>query len=304
MAARRQVRLGLVGLGEVGTAQAKGLKGEGLATIAAFDPAAASGAFADLVQARAREAQVELVADLATLAARADVVLGVTPGSKSIAIAEALAAHLRPAHLYVDLASATPKVKRAAAARLAASGARLADGSIMGGPLIDGHRVEIIASGPAAEALRDALAPWGMNIAAVGAELGAASGIKIFRSVIAKGLEALLVECLLATEQMGISEDVLASYGRFLDPRPFPETANFLVVTDVIHAERRANEAAMSAEALRDAGVAPVMTEATVARLRAVADLKLKGAFGGHVPQRYPQAVAAIAGRLPSPEQA
>lgn len=304
MAARQQVRLGLIGLGEVGSALAKGLHEEGLSAIAAYDPGAAEGPFRDLLQTRAREAGVALVPSLGMLAAQSEVVLCVAPGSRSVAVAEALAPHLGPQHLFADLASATPKVKRAAAALAAPSGARLADGSLMGAPLIDGHRVEIIASGPAASELRDMLTPWGMNIATAGAELGDASGIKIFRSVIAKGLEALLVECLLATEQMGISQAVLDSYSRFLDQRPFAETAGFLVATDVIHAQRRAEEAAMSAEALRDAGVTPLMTEATVARLRSVADLKLKDELGGHVPADYAQAMAAIARHLLPPAPA
>jgi 3-hydroxyisobutyrate dehydrogenase-like beta-hydroxyacid dehydrogenase len=296
MTERRQVRLGLIGFGEVGFNIAKGLRGEGLASITAFDTARGGGH--DRVAARAQDAGVTLASSMADLAARSEVIVGVTPGGDSVGAAAALAEQAGPGHSYIDLASAAPRVKTEVADALAGSGVQFADGSIMGAPLIDGHRVEILASGPPAAALCAALVPWGMNITAVSDRIGAASAIKIFRSVIAKGLEAALVECLLATEQYGITDAVLASYTRFLAPQPFSEMASFLVRTDVIHAARRAEEAAMSAEALLDAGVEPIMTRATMARLGGVAALGLREKLGGQVPASYAEAIAAIAAGL------
>jgi 3-hydroxyisobutyrate dehydrogenase-like beta-hydroxyacid dehydrogenase len=296
---REQVRLGLIGFGEVGFNLAKGLHAEGLTDIAAFDPA--SGPAADLIAARAHEAGVRLVTGLAALAGRSDVMLGLTPGGYSLASAAALAPYLGPQHIYVDLASATPRVKTGVAVQVDASGVQFVDGSIMGAPLMDGHRVEIIASGPGAVAFQERLGAWGMNITALGTQPGVAAAIKIFRSVIAKGLEAVLVECLLATEQYGISAAVLDSYSRFLAPRPFAATAAFLVRTNAIHAGRRAEEAEMSAEALLDAGVEPIMTRATVARMETVAGLALRDTFGGAVPAHYSEAIAAVAAGLGVP---
>ena len=296
MTERRQIRLGLIGFGEVGFNIAKGLRGEGLATIAAIDTARGGGQAR--AAARANQAGVTLTANLAELAAQSEIIIGVTPGGDSLAAATALAEHAGPGHCYIDLASAAPRVKTEVAAALADSGVRFADGSIMGAPLIDGHRVEILVSGPPAASICAALVPWGMNLTAVSDAIGAASAIKIFRSVIAKGLEAAIIECLLATEQYGITDAVLASYTRFLAPQPFSEMASFLVRTDVIHAARRAEEAAMSAEALLDAGVEPIMTRATATRLGGVAALGLREKLGGQVPASTAAAIAAIAAGL------
>ena len=293
-------RLGLVGFGEVGYHVAKGLRDAGLTRIVAFDETARRGTLAHLLTQRAENAGVRVVEECSELAAESDVVLSVTPGSSCSAAADAIAPYLGSGHIYVDLASATPAVKLSALARVTPTGATVADGSIMGSPVLDAHRVEIIASGPGAEAFRETLVPWGMNIESVGQRLGTASGIKIYRSVIAKGLEALLIECLMGAEELGISEQVLQSYTRFLAPRSFADTANFLVTTNVIHAARRADEAAMSVAALREVGIDPTMTEATVARLRSVASLGLKEALGGQTPERYPEAIAAIMNRLGS----
>jgi 3-hydroxyisobutyrate dehydrogenase-like beta-hydroxyacid dehydrogenase len=295
---RQQFRLGLVGYGEVGSTLGQGLRDEGLIEIVSYDKYDFDVLFADLIQRRAAAVNVPLVDSQQELAARCDVILGVTPGSASIESAEAFAPHLTPDHLFVDVASATPKVKQTVGRALAPSKANLADASIMGTPHVDGHRLPILASGPAAERFRDLLSPWGLKIEAVAGDLGAASGIKILRSVIAKGLEALLVECVLGARRYGIDEAVLKSFGKFMDVRPFLETANFLLTTDVIHSERRAQEARMSVDTLEQAGVDAIMTRATAERLEWVNDLGTKEALGGVVPEHYTQAIEVIEGLI------
>ena len=294
MGERKQIRLGLIGFGEVGSTLGKGFREEGLVEVASYDKYAFDGPFSDLIQRRARDAGVLLMRSPLDLAARCDVVLGVTPGKASVESAEALAPHLNSSHVFVDLASATPKVKQAVGAALQATGASIADASIMGTPHADGHRLPILSSGPAAEVFRDVMSPWGLKIECVPGELGAASGIKIMRSVIAKGLEALLVECMLGSRRYGIDEAVLASFAKFMDSRPFAEMANFLLVTDAIHSERRAQEARMSVDALQEAGIDATMTRATAERLEWVTALGTKGHFGGVVPKTYTEAIDAI----------
>jgi 3-hydroxyisobutyrate dehydrogenase-like beta-hydroxyacid dehydrogenase len=290
----KHLRLGLVGFGEVGSTLGKGFKAEGLRAIVSYDKYAFDGPFAGLIQRRAAEADVPLVRSPGELVERCDIILGVTPGKASIESARAFAPHLASRHVFVDLASATPKVKQTVGDHLRSSGAGIADGSIMGTPHADGHRLPILASGPAADAFRNAMAPWGLKIECVAGGLGAASGIKIMRSVIAKGLEALLVECTLGARRHGIDDAVLGSFAKFMDSRPFAEMANFLMVTDVIHSERRAEEARMSVEALEEVGVEPIMTRATAKRLEWVTALKVKAHFGGAVPMQYTQAIDAM----------
>jgi len=290
--AAAQIRLGLIGYGEIGSTLGRGLRQSGLAKIASYDKGAFAGPFSDLIRRRAQEAGVTLVGSPVELAGCADVILGVTPGSASLESAAAFAPHINATHLFVDVASATPKVKQAVADRLRASDAVIGDASIVGTPR-DGHAMPILASGPGAEPMRDALTPWGMRIEPVGPEIGSASGIKILRSVVTKGLEALLVECILGARRYGVNDVVLASLGKTLS-RPFAEVVNGLLTTDVIHAARRAEEAAMSAEALADIGIEPLMTRATAARLDWVAGLGLKERLGGVVPANWSDAIVAI----------
>ena len=291
-AEKQQFRLGLVGYGEIGSTLGRGLRGAGLETIACYDKYAFDGPYADLIQSRANEAGVTLVRSNQELADAADLIFSVTPGSASLESAAAFAPCLAKRHIFADFASATPKIKIEVAARLAGSGALLGDGSIEGTPK-NGYSMRMLSSGPAGERVRDMLVPWGMQIEFMGDKLGTASGIKILRSVLIKGIEALTDEMLIAARHYGLDEIVLASAAKTL-ARPWMDTVESLTPSGVIHAKRRAEELEMSAEAVQDAGVEPLMSRAVAARLRWKDELGLKDHFKGVVPANYKEAIDAI----------
>jgi 3-hydroxyisobutyrate dehydrogenase-like beta-hydroxyacid dehydrogenase len=292
MSDKQQVRLGLVGYGEIGSTLGKGLREAGLQQIFCYDRYAFDGPYADLIQGRARAAGVTLVRSNQELADAAELIFSVTPGSASLESATAFAPVLDGRHTFLDFASATPKVKYGVAERLAKTGATLGDGSIMGTPK-HGYAMHMMSSGPAGQRVVDLLAPWGMSIEFAGEKLGTASGIKILRSVLIKGIEALIDETLLAARSYGLDEVVLASASKTLT-RPFMDTVESLTPSGVIHAKRRTEEVEMAAEAVEDAGIEPLMARATVARLRWKESLGLKEHFNGVVPENYKIAIDAI----------
>ena len=292
MSERQQFRLGLVGYGEIGSTLGQGLRDAGLKEIASYDKYAFDGPYSSLIQSRAKKAGVTLVRSNAELAGAVDLIFSVTPGSASLESAEAFAPHLDGRHTFLDFASATPKVKLGVAERLSGTGALLGDGSIMGTPK-NGYSMAMLASGPAGQRVCDLLVPWGMQITFVGERLGTASGIKILRSVLIKGIEALTDEMLLAARHYGLDEAVLASAAKTLT-RPWMDTVESLTPSGVIHAKRRAEEVEMAAEAVEDAGIEPIMARATAARLRWKEQLGLKEHFQGVVPSDYKEAISAI----------
>jgi 3-hydroxyisobutyrate dehydrogenase-like beta-hydroxyacid dehydrogenase len=291
-AERKQFRLGLVGYGEIGSTVGHGLRDAGLESIASYDKYAFDGPYAELIQTRAREAGVTLVRSNQELADAADLIFSVTPGSASLESAEAFAPCLTSRHVFTDFASATPKLKIGVAERLAGTGALVGDGSIEGTPL-QGYSMRMLSSGAAGQRVCDLLVPWGMQIEFVGDKLGTASGIKILRSVLIKGIETLTDEMLLAARHYGLDEIVLASASKTL-ARPWMDTVASLTPSGVIHAKRRAEELEMSAEAVADAGVEPIMARAIAARLRWKEALRLKDHFKGVVPATYREALEAI----------
>jgi hypothetical protein len=112
-----------------------------------------------------------------------------------------------------------------------------------------------------------------------------------------KGLEALLLECLLGARRYGIDAAVLASVEKTL-ARPFSQIVQGLITTNAIHAGRRSEETAMSAEALAEVGLDGFVTRAVAERLRWVAELGVKGHFGGEVPEDWRTALDGIEAKL------
>lgn len=292
MTTQQQFRLGLVGYGEIGSTLGRGLRDAGLQQVVAYDKYAFDGPYAALIQRRAQDAGVSLVHSNQELADASDLIVSVTPGSASLDSAADFVGCLNDRHTFIDFASATPKIKVGVAEQLVGSGALLGDGSIEGTPK-NGYAMPILVSGSAGERVRDLLNPFGMNLSFVGEKLGTASGIKILRSVLIKGIEALTDEMLLAARHYGVDEIVLASACKTL-ARPWMETVEALIPSGVIHAKRRAEELEMSAEAVSDAGVDPVMARAVVARLRWKDSLGLKEKLNGIEPPDYRAAIDAI----------
>ncbi len=296
MKEQQQFRFGLVGYGEIGSTLGKGLRGAGLKQISCYDRYAFDGPYAKLIQERAEEAGVSLVRSNQELADAADLIVSVTPGSASLESADAFSSVLDSRHTFLDFASATPKVKLGVADRLSKTGAVLGDGSIMGTPK-NGYSMGMLSSGAAGKRAADLLVPWGMQIDYVGERLGTASGIKILRSVLIKGIEALTDEMLLAARFYGLDEAVLASASKTLT-RPWMDTVESLTPSGVIHAKRRKEEVEMAAEAVADAGIDPIMTRSTAARLRWKEGLGLKEHFNGVVPANYQIAIEAIVSKM------
>lgn len=294
---RNPIRLGFVGFGEIGYSFSKGLTESGLQGIHCYDPMAFGGKFQDVIAQRAEELSVTLVRSPEELAERCDVILSATPGAVSVDSARKFAGVLAKSHLFCDLASSSPRVKQNVAEQLKETGAEFVDGSIVG-PGRLGYTRKIVASGKNAKKLAELLNPWGMDIEVVSSEIGAASAIKILRSVIMKGMEGLVVECLLGARRYGIDARVIETLETNFS-RPFSQLANGLTRTNAIHAARRAQEVDMSAETLADIGIEPIITRAVAERMRWVADLGLKEYFGGVVPEgTYDVPLGAIERKL------
>lgn len=287
------IRLAFVGFGEAAAFISAGLHGAGLGPMRAFDPALREAARAPLLRERAAAAQVQLRDDVAGLAGAAQVFALVQPAA-TVEAARGAAPHLAPGTLYVDLSSAAPEAKRAAAALITAAGARFVDGAIIGSAPTSGHRVPILASGPDAEAFAALFRPLGMDITPVDGGIGAAAGIKLVRSILAKGLEALYVEALLLAERMSITDAVLDTFCAFLDARPARDTAAMLVKSHVLHAVRRADEMRLSQDLARAADMASPMTDAVVARMDRTAATGVAAQFDGRQPQSLSHALAAL----------
>jgi len=275
-------RIGFVGFGEAGYHLAKGLRGAGVEQISAYDVQNT-----ELIRQRAGETQTALCGSNAELGAASDIILSTVTANQAAAAAEQTAPHLEARHLYADLNSVSPQLKQALAKVIEAAGARFVEVAVMSAVPPHGHKVPMLTGGAAAPEFAERLTPFGMEIEVGSAQVGSAAATKMCRSVMIKGIEALLTECVLGATKYGADERVFSSLGESLPGIDWAKLATYMVGRVVMHGERRAREMEEVADTLRSAGVEPIMAEATVRRMDWSAEMGLKKRFGGKDPKSY-----------------
>ncbi len=279
--------IGFIGFGEAAYHLAKGLRAAGIETISAYDIHAETPRRGELIRKRAEEAAVRLAPSNAALAESSEIVFSTVTANQASAAAEQTAPHLRTEHLYADLNSVSPGLKQAIARTIIASGARFVEVAVMAPVPPYGHKVPLLTGGPDAPEFAERLLPYGMVIETGSAEWGAAAATKMCRSIMVKGIEALMTECVLTAIHYGVDQKVLASLGESFPGVDWPKLATYLVGRVVVHGERRAREMEEVAETVQEAGVDPIMVQATVRRMDWSAQLGLRDVFDGKAPSSY-----------------
>jgi 3-hydroxyisobutyrate dehydrogenase-like beta-hydroxyacid dehydrogenase len=153
----------------------------------------------------------------------------------------------------------------------------------------------MLAGGTGAGEFIARMQPYGMQIEFTAVKVGEAAATKMCRSVIVKGMEALLTECVLGACRYGAEERVFTSLAETFPGINWSDLATYMVGRVVVHGERRAREMEEVAETLRSSGVDPIMAEATVRRMDWSAQLGLKNLFGGEAPATHRQFADAVA---------
>lgn len=253
-------RIALIGFGEAGYT---------------FACAAGWGARAsafDIDPARARimaEVEIGTAAAPAEALDGAGLVLSLVTADAALAAARDCAPFLAPGTLWCDMNSVAPETKRTAAAAVEQAGGRYVDVAVLA-PVEPGRlAVPLLLSGGAAEMAETCLRAAGFtNLRVVGGEVGKASAVKMIRSVMVKGIEALTAEMMLAARAAGVEDEVLASLDASEKAWPWARRAAYNIERMVTHGERRAAEMEESAKTLASLGVEPIMTAATARRQR------------------------------------
>lgn len=287
-------RLGFIGFGEAAFHIAKGLTGAGLGGIKAFDLMASDPGLGPLVAQRAAGAGVALLPSLAELLEACDLVLCATSAKYALAIAREAAASVHPGLVYADLNSASPGTKKDIAALMATAGALFADVAVMELVPPHGHKVPLAVSGTGARAFLEGLTPYGMRISLIEGEAGSSSALKMLRSIFMKGMTALLLETLTAGRKAGVDRQIMESISATIGSRPLEETATMLITRTAIAAERRVAEMGEVLDTLAEMGLDSTASQATKAKLQALAELDLRAKFGSSPPETYTAVLDAI----------
>ncbi|MDI1275410.1 NAD(P)-dependent oxidoreductase [Polaromonas sp.] len=274
--------VGMIGYGEVGKIFTAGLKDK-VAGVSAWDLIFDVPALRDAQRAHAAQAGVAACASMAALCERADLIISAVTASSTLAVAQAAAAHIRPGAVFLDLNSASPGTKQQAAALIDPVGGHYVEAGVMTSVPPYGIRVPMLLGGARAAELAGVLAAWGMDAKAVSDKLGVASAIKMCRSVMIKGLEALVIESYTTARAYGVEDHVLPTLAETFPSIDWQKQGAYFFSRVVQHGQRRAEEMREAANTVREAGPGfdPFMAAAIAGKQQWVADQARAGVFAG-----------------------
>src|SRR3954452_7067237 len=265
-------RLCFIGFGEAGQAIAAGLREAGVESIAAWDILFPEHEGAQLKQA-GEKMGARLAGSAAEAVANSDIIVAAVTASSSLEAAQSVAPYIAGNPYYLDINSVSPGRKKDTA-RLLEGTARYVDVAILAPIHPKRHQTPLLLAGPHARAVMPLLIDeLEMRGAIASEEIGAAAALKMIRSVMIKGIEALTAECFLAAHRAGIVEDVAASLKNNYPGLDWPKVIEYNLERMASHGIRRADEMEQSAVTLTELGIVPLMTNGTVARQRQMGEL-------------------------------
>lgn len=256
--------IGLIGLGEAGSAIAADLVAAG-AAVRGWDPVAAV------------PEGVEPASDAVDAAAGTDVLMSANSAPAALDAARSVAPALSEGQVFADLNTAAPALKRELAEVISGTGALFADVALIGPVAGNGLSTRALVSGDGAERFGATMGPLGMPVTVVGTEPGAAAARKLARSVFAKGLAAAIGESLAAAEQLGFEDWLYADLERTLEDAD-GALLQRLIDGSRLHAARRVDEMEAAVGMLEEVGVEPRIASASEAWLRSLASESEAGA--------------------------
>jgi 3-hydroxyisobutyrate dehydrogenase-like beta-hydroxyacid dehydrogenase len=272
------MRITVIGYGEVGRILAEDLRAQGL-PVTAYD-VKLRGEAGEPMREHALRHGVVLESSHAQAVQGAELVVSAVTASQAVDVAEACAPGLAPGAFFLDFNSASPGAKTRAAARVDRAGGRYVEGAVMTSVPPYRIRVPLLLGGPHAPALQPRLNAIGFASRVASERLGVASATKMCRSVMIKGLEAMVIESFTTARHYGVEDAVIASLAETFPGIDWEKQAAYFFQRVIEHGRRRSEEVREVAVTVQEAGLTPWSAAGTVERQAWVADLADQGLFG------------------------
>jgi 3-hydroxyisobutyrate dehydrogenase-like beta-hydroxyacid dehydrogenase len=270
--------VGLVGYGEVGRILAEDLRKQDV-RVTAYDLKLGNNQ-AGALRDHASVHGVALATSHADLAAQADFMVSAVTASQDVAVAQACAPAIKAGTWFLDFNSASPGAKRRAADLIDGNGGRYVEGAVMTSIPPKRIKVPLLLGGSGAGELAPLLVALGFDAKVASAQLGVASAVKMCRSVMIKGLEAMVIESFTTARAYGVENAVLASLAETFPGIDWEKQGAYFFQRVIEHGRRRSEEVREVAETVREIGLTPWSAEGTAERQAWVADLADEGLFG------------------------
>lgn len=259
-------QIALIGFGEVGGIFGHDFAAAGLG-VSTFDILLNAEPSRSAMLDKAKSANVRPCDTLEEAVRGADLVISAVTASSAADMARNAAPLLRGGQTYVDLNSVSPDTKREIARTLGESPASFVEAAVMAPVSPQRLKVPMLLGGASAATAAERLQAIGMNVKPVSDRIGVASAIKMCRSIIIKGLEAITVESMFTARRYGAEKQVLESLAATYPGMGWDGTLpDYLISRVAEHGKRRAAEMREAAQAVADAGLEPLTALATAQR--------------------------------------
>ncbi|QKV17891.1 NAD(P)-dependent oxidoreductase [Oricola thermophila] len=249
------MHIAFIGFGEAARAFVSSLKPLGIGRFTAYDIKQGT-AEADPVEAAAAELGVALAEGPVAAIEGADWVIAAVTAASSLEAAQSVEGGLKAGQVYVDINSVSARRKQDTAALVRARGAAYLDMAVMAPVHPRGHRTPVLVAGDHGGAVAEALSRLDFDFRVAGDEVGAATSIKMIRSLFVKGLEAITVQAISAAREAGCFDEVYKSLSGSYKVLGWPEFAEYQFERMMRHGVRRAAEMRESANSMRELGFA------------------------------------------------
>lgn len=273
--------IGLVGYGEVGKVFASGLKAKTGRWAGAWDLKFADPATRETERGHALANAVEPCVSAADLCGKSNFIISAVTASNTLAVAQEVARGIRTGTLFLDLNSASPSTKTQCAAVIDAAGGHYVEAGVMTSVPPYGIKVPMLLGGARAAELAGVLTGWGLDATAVAEKIGVASAIKMCRSVMIKGLEALVIESYSTARAYGVEEQMIPTLYETFPGIDWNQQGAYFFSRVAQHGKRRAEEMAEAANTVREAGFEPWMAVAAAGKQAWVSAQSQAGVFDG-----------------------
>lgn len=273
--------IGLVGYGEVGKIFSRGLQEKSGRAVRAWDLKFADAALRAAELAHAQANGITACDSAAALCGQSNLIISAVTASNTLAVAQEVARHVRPGTLFLDFNSASPGTKTQCAALIDAAGGHYVEAGVMTSVPPYGIKVPMLLGGVKAPELAAVLAGWGMDAKVVAEKIGVASAIKMCRSVMIKGLEALVIESYTTARAYGVEEHMIPTLYETFPGIDWNTQGAYFFSRVAQHGKRRAEEMRESAHTVLEAGFTPFMAAAIAEKHDWVAQQSRAGVFAG-----------------------
>jgi 3-hydroxyisobutyrate dehydrogenase-like beta-hydroxyacid dehydrogenase len=254
--------IGLIGFGEAGQTFVGGCA-TAPGRFGAFDIKTRAAATREAMLTRYRDAGVFGAETLDEALSEVGLVLSLVTADQALAAARDASAVLTKGALYCDCNSVSPETKRAAALAIEQAGGRYVDVAVMAPVHLRLDRVPLLLSGADSEEAAETLRAMGFTARAIEGPVGAASSVKMARSIMVKGMEALVAECFLSAYAAGVQDEVIASLDASWPGLDWAAKADYDLGRMLVHGRRRAAEMLEAAGMAADLGLGGAMAETT-----------------------------------------